>query len=303
MDFFSRVLATSLLVLLLLCVTENTYAAEKSEVEQIRYNVQSLHADTKQDYYIDVLKLALDKSENEFGPFVLMPVVLEMPQGRTVQFVAKGEVIDVVWTMTSLEREDLLQAVYIPLMKGLMGYRIAIIRQGEQSRFTHIETLNDFKKLTLGQGQDWPDTHILQSQGFTVMKGKGEHLIDMLLKGRFDAFPRALHEPWGEIEGRDDITLETSLLIKYTSPIYFFVNKDNLKLAERIEKGLMLAIEDGSFNTLFASHQATADVLHKANLGQRKVFEVHNPSLSSKSRELKRRRELWLFESEKVNGH
>ncbi len=119
----------------------------------------------------------------------------------------------------------------------------------------------------------------------------------MLSRGRFDAFPRALHEPWGEVKGREDIAVESSLLIKYSAPIYFFVNNHNEQLALRIESGLKLAIEDGSFDKLFYSHPTTAKVLQQANLKNRKVFEIGNPSLSPKSRELLNNRALWLYES------
>ncbi|MPY22960.1 amino acid ABC transporter substrate-binding protein [Shewanella sp. YLB-07] len=269
-------------------------SAERNTVAVVRYNVSTQDVDEKQNYYIEVLKLALKKSQPEFGPFGLKPVFMAMPQGRAVKSVARGQLIDLVWTMTSPQREKELRAIYIPIMKGLMGYRIAIIRSGEQQRFTDIQTLAEFQSIILGQGQDWPDTDILRSQGFIVVSGKGDKMIDMLLKGRFDAFPRGLHEPWDEVKGQDDIQVESSLLIKYSSPIYFFVNKNNEQLAQRIEKGLILAIEDGSFDALFNSHSATADILDKAKLDTRKIFEIDNPSLSARSRKLLDNKALWL---------
>ena len=270
-------------------------AAENAPVI-VRYNVASENIDAKQNYYLAVLKLALQKSEAEFGPFLLEPVFVETLQGRRIKLVADEQLIDVIWTMTSRQREQELNAIYIPIMKGLMGYRIALIRKGEQERFDKINTLPELQQLTWGQGLDWPDSDILESQGFSVMRGKSSSLIDMLSRGRFDAFPRALHEPWDEVKGLEDILIEKSLLIKYSAPIYFFVNKHNEQLARRIESGLELAIEDGSFDRLFYSHPTTADVLQRANLKSRKVFEIDNPNLSRRSRELLNNRALWLYE-------
>lgn len=264
--------------------------------EIVRYNVASGKLDSKQSYYLEVLKLALQKSEAEFGPFLLEPVFVETLQGRRIKLVADEQLIDVMWTMTSREREQELRAIYVPLMKGLMGYRIALIRSGDQQRFEQINSLAELKRLTWGQGLDWPDSDILESQGFDLMRGKSSSLIEMLSRSRFDAFPRALHEPWSEVEGRDDVVVESSLIIKYSAPIYFFVNNQNERLARRIEAGLELAIEDGSFDKLFYSHPTTAEVLQRANLKHRKIFEIDNPDLSPRSRELLDNKALWLYE-------
>jgi len=264
--------------------------------EIVRYNVASGKLDSKQSYYLEVLKLALQKSEAEFGPFLLEPVFVETLQGRRIKLVADEQLIDVMWTMTSREREQELRPIYVPLMKGLMGYRIALIRSGDQQHFEQINSLAELKRLTWGQGLDWPDSDILESQGFDVMRGKSSSLIEMLSRSRFDAFPRALHEPWSEVEGRDDVVVESSLIIKYSAPIYFFVNNQNESLAHRIEAGLELAIEDGSFDKLFYSHPTTAEVLQRANLKHRKIFEIDNPDLSPRSRELLDNKALWLYE-------
>ena len=271
-------------------------SAAEGATEIVRYNVASGKLDSKQSYYLEVLKLALQKSEAEFGPFLLEPVFVETLQGRRIKLVADEQLIDVMWTMTSREREQELRAIYVPLMKGLMGYRIALIRSGDQQRFEQFNSLAELKRLTWGQGLDWPDSDILESQGFDLMRGKSSSLIEMLSRSRFDAFPRALHEPWSEVDGRDDVVVESSLIIKYSAPIYFFVNNQNERLARRIEAGLELAIEDGSFDKLFYSHPTTAEVLQRANLKHRKIFEIDNPDLSPRSRELLDNKALWLYE-------
>jgi len=301
-----RVLIYSLLLLFANpMITVGVDAAEKSTTASapvnapviVRYNVASQDIDSKQSYYLAVLKLALHKSQPEFGPFQLEPVFVETLQGRRIKLVADEQLIDVMWTMTSRQREQELRAIYIPIMKGLMGYRIALIRRGDQKRFDRVSTLAELQALIWGQGRDWPDSDILESQGFTVMRGNSSSLIDMLSRGRFDAFARALHEPWDEVKGREDIAVESSLFIKYSAPIYFFVNNQNKQLELRIKHGLELAIEDGSFDKLFDSHPTTAEVLQRANLKNRKVFQIDNPNLSPRSRELLNNKALWLYES------
>jgi hypothetical protein len=54
--------------------------------------------------------------------------------------------------MTSLEREGILLLVHIPLLKGLLGSRIFIIRKDQQTEFAAIETQGQLKSYTTGQG-------------------------------------------------------------------------------------------------------------------------------------------------------
>jgi hypothetical protein len=279
---------------LLLFVNGEAEAIDNEEITEVKYNLSVQFVDPKQAYYIALLELALQRSQSKYGAYKMTPVVIEMPQARTIKLVESNQHIDIVWTMTSIERENQLQAVYIPLLKGLMGYRIGIIRKGEQSRFSGINSLTEFKRILIGQGSDWPDTDILQQNGFSVISGSASKLLAMLAKNRFDYFPRAIHEPWDELSRRDDIELEQHLLLHYAAPIYFFVNKQNKPLAERLEFGLRQTIDDGSFDELLLNHPITAGVIEKAQLHKRRQFEIANPLLSPKSAALLNDAKLWL---------
>ncbi|WAJ71765.1 hypothetical protein [Catenovulum adriaticum] len=61
--------------------------------------------------------------------------------------------------------EERLTPIRIPILKGLLGHRIFIIREGEQKRFSRINSFNDLLKLKAGQGKLWSDTQILKSSG------------------------------------------------------------------------------------------------------------------------------------------
>jgi hypothetical protein len=77
----------------------------------------------------------------------------------------------------------------------------------------------------------------------------------MLIGKRFDYFPRGLDEVWSEekLFSNKGIIIEQHLMLKYSTSKYFFVNKRNVALADRIERGLKIAIADGSFDALFNS--------------------------------------------------
>lgn len=116
----------------------------------------------------------------------------------------------------------------------------------------------------------------------------------MLQKRRFDYFPRAIHEPWIEIADMPDLTVEENILIRYPAPFYFFVNRENTRLSERIAYGLESAIADGSLDSLVLHHPVTKDVIQLAKIQQRKIFIFTNPNLSEKSQQLLREPRYWI---------
>ncbi|MDM8517311.1 hypothetical protein QUF76_14005, partial [Desulfobacterales bacterium HSG16] len=54
-------------------------------------------------------------------------------------------------------------------------------------------------------------------------------------------------------------------------------NKKNLKLADRIERGLKIALKDGTFKKLFLKYHDP--VIKQAKLNGRNLFIIKNPTL------------------------
>jgi len=250
--------------------------------------------DSKQSYFVDLLKLALEASRDNYGDYSLVGVEVAMSQGRSSIMLGLNEVIDLTWRMSSKEIEDKLQAVYFPILKGLMGYRIFIIRAGEQIHFNKNISVNKLKTIALGQGHNWPDTDILRANDFNVASGYDEHLLTMLLRKRFDYFPRALHEPWSEIKGYPDLIIEKNIMLKYYAPMYFYVNKTNNRLQQRLSYGLGKILNSGEFDQFFINHPITANIIEKSKVIKRVVFELENPLLSDKTKELLSDKRLWI---------
>jgi len=269
-------------------------SASAYAVDVIRYNLSTAHPDPKQSYYIDLLKLILEASRDSYGDFQLLPVTLEMSQGRTSMMVQQGRSVDVTWRMTSQALEQDLRAIYIPVLKGLMGVRIAIIRHDDAAIFSTNLTLTQLKQMSAGQGHDWPDSDILRANGFDVIEGSAFSMLTMLKKKRFDYFPRAIHEPWLEIVDKSEFVVEQHFLLKYPAPMYFFTKRTNHRLAQRIHDGFKQILDSGVFDAFFLQHPVTQNILLKANLPQRKVFTLTNPLLSEKSRKILNNKTLWL---------
>ncbi|WP_037028241.1 substrate-binding periplasmic protein [Psychromonas aquimarina] len=252
----------------------------------IRHIAPQGSLDQRSLYVIDLLRLALEKTANTDGPYRLETINRKMFQGRAIKQLAAGKSVDVIWTMTSVEREQQLLPIRIPLLKGLLGHRIFIIRAEDKEKFSMISTLDDLKGLTAGQGHDWPDSEILRANGIKVISSPSyKGLFSMLEMKRFDYFPRGINEPWAEVAAHKDkhFIVEETLLIQYPAPQYFFVNKDNTQLALRLERGLRLAITDGSFDRLFYHHPANREIFESAKIEQRKIFRFKNPLLPAET--------------------
>lgn len=229
-------------------------------------------------YARGLLQLALSKLPESYK---VQETVPNTSEERMVSMLMDNQ-LDVVWYATTNELEEKLQPIRIPIYRGLLGYRVLMIKKGTQHKFNGIKTLSDLRRVSLGQGHFWADTNVLTANSLNVVRVlKYEGLFYMLDGDRFDAFPRGAHEPWSEMQRYPDLALEVeqNLLLSYTNPFYFFVNKTNTKLAQDIERGLRLAIEDGSFDAYFFNDPTVKDVMTKANLKNRTLIKLDNPGL------------------------
>jgi ABC-type amino acid transport substrate-binding protein len=243
-------------------------------------------------YYAEkMIKLALEHVDTKYQ---LEIVPGSMTQVRMVEDMMNGS-LDIIWAGTSKDLEEQLEPVRIPLYKGLLGHRFLIIRNGDQARFDGINNVEDLKKVKLGQGTAWVDTKILEANGLNVIKTmKYQNLFYMLDGGRFDAFPRAVFEPFSEVDKYPtlNLTVEKRLMLVYKMDFYLFVNKNNKKLARELEMGLNRAIADGSFEKLFLSAKSVQEAITKGDLKNRVVIPLANP-FNSKETPIDRT-ELWI---------
>ncbi|REL35207.1 hypothetical protein DXX92_07450 [Thalassotalea euphylliae] len=235
-------------------------------------------------YYRELLALALNKSSPRFGPYQLNGVDAGKTQTNMIELIKHRHIVNVAWTMTSKARERELLPIRVPLFKGLGGCRIFLIRQGEQDRFSQITKVSDLQNLLAGQGADWPDTSILKANNFNVITAKQHNsLFSMLTKQRFDYFPRALHEAYSEAARFPELTVEQSSLLYYPAPFFFFVSKEDKRLAERIEYGLNRMMADGSFEQFFNQNPYSKSVRAKANINNRRIYTLKNPLLTAQT--------------------
>ncbi len=246
-------------------------------------------SDTRSMYPIKLLELALSKSG---GDYDLQTSVTKMAQGRTLIQLAVGADVDVAWSMTSKQREHDLLPIRIPIDKGLLGWRIFLINHVRRADFAQVQSLDQLKKYQAGQGHDWPDTEILRANGLpTIGEAKYEGLFKLLQFKLCDYFPRSIAEIWDEEKNHPNMELEieNTIVLRYPTALYFFVNKKNTALAASLDRGLHAAIKDGSFDQLF--YKYNDDLIRRADLKHRKVFTLNNPLLPAETP--LRQKQLW----------
>jgi membrane-bound lytic murein transglycosylase MltF len=73
------------------------------------------------------------------------------------------------------------------------------------------------------------------------------------------------------------MVIDPYIALYYPTAVYFFVRKNDQQLHDAIESGLQIAIKDGSFDRLF--YQYFGDLITKAKLNKRQIFEINNPFL------------------------
>lgn len=252
-------------------------------------SLKYFQTDIRYEYRYKLLKLALQKTESSDGPLFLKALPYKVTQKRGLAYLKDGG-IDIVSLATSKKREQDFLPVRIPILKGILGYRVFLIHRKDTRQLKQIKSLKDLTdNFIAGFGVHWADYKILQANNIPVeTSALYENLFTMLIAGRFDYFPRGINEAWNEIEKYSSeypfLTVEDNIAFYYPYPTYFFVNKNNTKLAHRIERGLNLALADGTFKTLFLDdHQ---DMINRANLEERLMFRLKNPGLPTSTPEI-----------------
>lgn len=243
-------------------------------------------------YVRRIVELALNRSGNRLP---IQSVDLDMTQGRTLVELAAGHApIDLMWTMTDTQRESSgLLPVRVPIDRGLLGWRLLLVRRSELAQWQKVRTLKDLGQRLAGQGHDWPDTAILRANGLQVgTSSVYDALFRMLAAGRIDYFPRSILEIDAEMaSGRyPELAIAPGLMLHYPAAAYLFVSPTRPELAAELKTGLEAAVADGSFQRL---HREFYGAVLKAHpISPDRVLKLSNPLLPPETPVS--RRELWM---------
>ena len=267
------------------------HAVESEKRTPIRIQDLEKFNDPIATYIVELLDLAIKKSGDQY--LIVKSKEAPVPQARQIFEMSQNlGKLDVIWTMTSDERERQILPIRIPIDKGFFGWRIPFVNRDNPALLHGVKTFKDLSKFNAGQGFLWPDTEILRSNGLPVITGSDESLANMLRAKRFDYFPRPVIAIWNEKKNAEyrDLEIDTAIILHYPTAFYFFVAPQQKKLAADLTRGLEKAVADGSFERLF--NRYFQDFIHRANIKERIIFNLKNPLIKDGSLPLKNSK-LW----------
>lgn len=234
------------------------------------------------DYRLALTRLVLERTAKADEPVVLSRhgQGADPSQDRCLELLRSGEV-DLVYLPPNPARLAEFAALPVDLHAGRLGYRLLLIRKADAPRFARIQTVEQLRRLTGGFGRQWADLAVFEANGLPVVAGPGtEALLGMLRLKRFDYLHRGVSEAYAELatfDGQDDLMVEPHLALHYPWPVYFMVRRDRLPLLQRLQRGLQLVQQDGSFKRLLDQHQGRDWA--RAAMQRRRVLALKPPWL------------------------
>ncbi len=216
------------------------------------------------NYEYELLQLALEKTADDYPAYDLKRHDEDFGSLRGRRTLAEGVTIN-VYAAPARDKEGPLEAqiisIPIPILGGLMGYRQLIVREDRLPAMAEVTSEDQLKRLTVGQGQRWPDVAIFRRNGYSVNDtGRYSNLFTMLEQSRFDYLSLGIIEARRELASHQPanggLALVPDLYLYYPFPVVFHVSAKAGPLAARLEQGLTRALQDGSMEALFRRHFA-----------------------------------------------
>lgn len=239
----------------------------------------------RQNYETALLQACLHQTSEEYG-------LVDLQIDNTDYPIAEDEAniftsgADILVTVAGNVKFKDKQKIVLPqpLTKGLLGYRLLLVRDESLASFTQIKSIQQLQALPIGIPDTWADADIFRHNGFKVIEqGTLDDLFFLLKNGTFDYVALGVNEIEQIFSARalpiGGINIEPSLMLYYPFPLVFYVSADKPKLAQRVLKGLNELIFNGEFRVLFDEYHS--DLVQRLNLRNREIFRLNNPILPS----------------------
>ncbi len=276
----------ALLMLVALCGS-SVVAAEKpsstAAVTQVKlWNGNKTQS--RQQYEREVLEAALKVTTATHGKYQLQEDLTDYPLSADEASVFRSKGFDIFGTVagnTKLANEK-KTLIPLPLMKGLLGYRILIIRATDKEKFAAITSAQQLQQLRLGIPSTWADAELFRQNGYKVEeKGSFDDLFSRLEKNEFDYVSFGANEVAGVFAQRaaqsGKLVVDSSLLVYYPFPLVFYVSPNNHALATRVTQGLQTITGNGELDSIFNRYFGAE--LKTLNISGRTKITLKNPIL------------------------
>ncbi|UPQ90249.1 substrate-binding periplasmic protein [Vibrio sinaloensis] len=171
--------------------------------------------------------------------------------------------------------------VPIPLCKGLLGCRVAIIPRARQAEFANMSQ-QALKQQRVGVPATWVDAELFRhNQYHVVEKGSLSEMLEWIASGEVDYMTLGANEA-AEIlaqypQQTASLMIEPTKVLTYPFPVVFYVSPSQQALADALTKGLREIMANGEFDALFNAH--FGQVLKQVDLASRETIALENPLL------------------------
>lgn len=267
-------------------VIANTLAQAADEVMHVRHYDQGYTPSIKA-YQKDLLQLMLQNTVPEFGAYSLELFSVPLSTNRSKLTLQQGDKVNVLfaseWQGLGVSDEQVL-SLELPIYYGLHGLRQLIVRSNDQSLFTKINSLSQFKALICGQGTRWLDVNIYRSNGIVVNEGQSfVNLMPMLQKKRFDYLPLSVLETDRVFAERapelKDLMVLDDLMIFYPLPSFLFFPASEERLLERLRAGFAQLEHSGDLLPMFERHFSSVPRILSGK--RKRLIMLDNPGLTA----------------------
>jgi hypothetical protein len=232
----------------------------------------------------ELLLEVLERTVPQFGPYAFTQSATHMERGRLLWALKQGKFANVTSVPADTRYLHGLLAVDIPIDMGMQNWRIALIDGRRAGLVAGAALAGRLPALAAGVGTGWVSEQVFIDNDYRhVSGGNYEGLFDMLQAGRFDYFPRGVHEIFQEFDARrgkfPNLDMDQSFLIHVNLPTLFFVSPSEPRLQQRIQAGMEAMLKDGSLERFVLKHFRAA--LLRANLCRRYRIDLVNKDLLS----------------------
>lgn len=239
--------------------------------------------DLRHAYKIRVIKAALDATIEQYGPYVIQTPSYSMNSLRAFnKLMLRESDINTVVGLPTKQREMDAIPIRIPIRRGLLNYRLMLVRNADLQEFQNIRTAEQLKTKSVGMAVNWLTADVMKRQGYTIVYGtERDTLYNMLAHGRFDYMLLGVNEAYKEVEhhslGEQGISIVPGVAVYINMPSYIFVSKHEPLIAKRIRDGLEIMQGSGELHVLF--EQEYGEYIQSAKLSERHIIKIHNPTL------------------------
>lgn len=248
--------------------------------------------ESRQEYEREILGAVLKATSKVAGDMAVQEDLTDYPLAEDEASVFRTKGFDIFGTVAGNSKLAHEQKILIPLplMKGLLGHRILIIRAADKNKFAALKSAQQLQQLRMGIPATWADAELFRQNGYPVVeRGSFDELFERLENKEFDYVTFGANEVDGVFKARaaesGALIIEPSLLVYYPFPLVFYVNPANKQLAERVAQGLQLIAANGELDAIFQRYFGAE--LRALNLPARTKISLKNPILPAEMADFK----------------